>query len=76
MLPFNIYLILKELLPLLQIYESSGSYKNLKIHLLLCLHHEPKRFNPDQTIFFRFILIFSLCSFNSFTMLLLKYLAF
>ena len=51
MLLFNIYLILKELLPLLQIYESSESYKNLKIHLLLCLHHEPKRFNPDQTIF-------------------------
>ena len=31
MSPFNIYLILKDSMPLLQIYESSESYKNLKI---------------------------------------------
>ena len=33
MLPFSIYLILEDLMPLLRIYESFESYKKIKIHL-------------------------------------------
>ena len=50
-----------DLISFLQIHESLESYKNFKIHLLCCLLHGLRQFNPDKTfsiIFCHFLSIY------------------
>ena len=50
-----------DLISFLQIQESLESYKNLDIHLLYCLVHDLRQFNPDKTfsvIFCHFLTIY------------------